>query len=89
MTVAPHPSGSWRELAARESAGISVTLLWSPTTNRLAVTVAHASNGDSFELLVEPGERPLDVFNHPFAHAAARGLDWRVDAQDREVTVDA
>jgi hypothetical protein len=62
------------ELASRESNGITVTLFWSRSTNLATVTVADAPNDDYFELVLDEHERALDVFHHPFAHAAARGL---------------
>ncbi len=62
-----------RELDHRNSNGIDVTLSWSPATDTLYVTVLDEA-GDPFELVVEPHEA-LDVFHHPFAHAAFRGLD--------------
>jgi hypothetical protein len=58
-----------RELAARESDGIHVLLLWHPPENRLTVSVDDARLGDRFQLAVAP-DRALDVFYHPFAHAA-------------------
>ncbi len=58
-----------RELAARESDGIHVLLLWHPRENTLTVSVEDARLGDRFQLAVAP-ERALDVFNHPFAYAA-------------------
>jgi hypothetical protein len=58
-----------RELAARESDGIHVSLLWHPPENRLTVSVEDARHGDRFQLAVEPA-RALDVFYHPFAYAA-------------------
>jgi hypothetical protein len=62
------------ELASRESNGLTVTLFWSRSTNLVTVTVADAPNDDYFELVLGEHERALDVFHHPFAHAAARGL---------------
>jgi hypothetical protein len=80
---------TWRtELAARESNGVAVRLFWSRSTNLLTVTVSDASNGDYFELLLEEHERPLDVFHHPFAHAAARGLEFRPQRSESEFIVD-
>lgn len=80
---------TWRtELAARESNGVAVRLFWSRSTNLLTVTVSDASNGDYFELVLEEDERPLDVFHHPFAHAAARGLEFRPPTIESELTVD-
>jgi hypothetical protein len=65
------------ELALRESNGITVTLLWSRSTNLVTVAVDDAANGDYFELVLDEHERALDVFDHPFAHAAARGIEFR------------
>jgi hypothetical protein len=58
-----------RELAARESDGIHVLLLWHATDNTLTVSVEDARLGDRFQLAVAP-DRALDAFYHPFAHAA-------------------
>jgi hypothetical protein len=58
-----------RELAARESDGIHVLLLWHPVENGLTVSVEDARVGDRFELAVAP-DRALDAFYHPFAYAA-------------------
>ena len=58
-----------RELAARESDGIHVLLLWHPHANALTVSVEDARLGDCFQLLVAP-DRALDAFYHPFAYAA-------------------
>jgi hypothetical protein len=58
-----------RELAARESDGIHVSLLWHPPENALSVSVEDARLGDRFQLAVEP-DRALDAFYHPFAYAA-------------------
>jgi hypothetical protein len=76
----------WRtELASRESNGITVRLFWSRSTNLVTVTVADAANDDCFELVLDKNERALDVFNHPFAHAAARGLDVGTGRPEPEV----
>jgi hypothetical protein len=61
-----------RELDFRVSDGISVFLLWSPSTDRVTVAVEDAKTGDAFEVPVGPGERALEVFRHPYAYAAAR-----------------
>ena len=58
-----------RELAARESDGIHVLLLWHPDENGLTVSVEDARAGDRFELAVAL-DRALDAFYHPFAYAA-------------------
>jgi hypothetical protein len=58
-----------RELAARDSDGIHVLLLWHPRENSLTVSVDDARVGDRFQLDVAP-DRALDAFYHPFAYAA-------------------
>jgi hypothetical protein len=58
-----------RELAARESDGINVVLLWNPRENALTVEVEDARIGDDFQFAVAP-ERALDAFYHPYAYAA-------------------
>ena len=58
-----------RELAACESDGLHVALLWHPGENALTVTVEDERVGDRFQLAVAP-DRALDAFNHPFAYAA-------------------
>ena len=60
---------SARELAARESEGISVRLLWHPFENAVTVSVEDARVGDRFDLAIAP-DRALDAFYHPFAYAA-------------------
>jgi hypothetical protein len=80
----------WRtELMSRESNGITVTLLWSRSTNLVTVTVADAANDDYFELVLDEHERAMDVFHHPFAHAAARGLELPTERPEREALRDA
>jgi hypothetical protein len=82
--------GTWRtELASRESNGITVRLLWSRSTNLVTVAVADAGTGDYFELVLDEDERALDVFHHPYAHAAARGLQFRAPGLEPEVLLDA
>jgi hypothetical protein len=65
------------ELASRETNGITVSLLWSRSTNLVTVVVDDAANDDHFELILDQHDRALDVFHHPLAHAAARGIEFR------------
>ena len=58
-----------RELAARDSDGVHVVLLWHPHENAVSVSVEDARAGDSFQLRVA-SDRALDAFYHPFAYAA-------------------
>lgn len=58
-----------RELAARESDGLHVLLLWDPSDDALTVSVEDSRVGDRFQLAVAP-DHALDAFYHPFAYAA-------------------
>ena len=81
---------SWRtELASRENNGITVRLLWSRATGLVTVAVADAANDEYFELVLDEHEPALDVFHHPFAHAAARGLEFGTRRPELEVMLDA
>ena len=62
------------ELATRDAHGLRVRLLWTKALDRLTVAVEEVS-GNAFELAVGQA-RPLDVFNHPYAYAAARGVAY-------------
>jgi hypothetical protein len=65
--------GSYEELASRENNGIHVSLMWSRAGNDLKVGVYDSATDCEFELPV--GDlAPLDVFYHPFAHAAFQGV---------------
>jgi hypothetical protein len=65
-----HPSTPRsRELAARESDGIQVQLLWDPIADAVTVAVEDHRQGGRFHLAVAR-ERALDAFYHPFAYAA-------------------
>jgi hypothetical protein len=73
------PAGPARVvLAKRKNAGIQVTLLWAEDTNAVAVLVRDDGNDDQFELSVEPGANALQIFEHPYAYAAWRGVDYRL-----------
>ena len=61
-------------LELRRSGTTEVALFWSKRTGRAAVAVEDEATGDHFELLVNAGDDPLDLFNHPYAYAAARHL---------------
>jgi hypothetical protein len=74
---------------SRESSGITVRLLWSRVTNLVTVAVADATSDDYFELVLDEHEPALEVFNHPFAHAAARGLEFRTRRPEPEMLREA
>lgn len=67
-----------RELDQRSNDGIDVTLLWSPQTNRVWISVVDEKRGDSFEHDVHPA-LALDAFHHPYAYAD-RGSEFELAA---------
>ena len=79
----------FEELLSRESNGISVSLLWSRVDDGLTVCVYDARDDSVLEVPVGSAS-PLDVFHHPFAYAAHRGLLAEPVAgefEDREATL--
>jgi hypothetical protein len=64
-----HTTHTLRELDQRVSDGIDVRLLWRPHDDRALVSVSDARTGGSFTIEVREGQRPLDVFHHPYAYA--------------------
>jgi len=70
------------ELAQRESDGICVLLLWDRRRDTLSVLVRDERRGEAFALEVEEGENALDLFYHPFAYAAFRGLEYGLPLAD-------
>jgi hypothetical protein len=66
---------SFRELAHRANDGLEVVLFWHERTDELTVMVSDERTGAYFELAADPA-RALDVFDHPYAYAAARGLPY-------------
>ena len=61
------------ELAQRETDGITVTLFWNRENDRLTVTVRDLHTGAALDLNAKR-QNALDVFHHPYAYAARRGL---------------
>ena len=68
-------SSHTRELDYRATDGVEVALLWYPSNDVVSVQVVDAKAGEAFELVLDEHDRPLDVFHHPYAYAAMRGLD--------------
>jgi hypothetical protein len=66
MTV---PTDLIRELDHRSNDSIDVRLLWREHDGRVLVSVSDTKTGEEFTIEVREGERPLDVFHHPFAYA--------------------
>ena len=65
-------------LASRRNVGILVSLLWASDTNSVAVVVRDDSTDDEFEVPVEANVNPMSVYEHPYAYAAWRGIDYRL-----------
>jgi hypothetical protein len=65
------PAPMEKELAQRDSDGISVTLVWHSVTGRLTVSVSDWRSGDAFDIDAD-AQNALDVFRHPYAYAAGR-----------------
>jgi hypothetical protein len=71
------PAGHARVvLAERKNAGVQVTLLWAEDTNAVAVLVRDDGADDQFEVSVEPDGNALDAYEHPYAYAAWRGVEY-------------
>ena len=64
-----------KELAYRATDGLEVALLWRESASSVSVAVSDSRTGEAFELAVGNNDNTLDVFNHPYAHAAYRGVE--------------
>jgi hypothetical protein len=74
-----------RELDHRTADGIEVALLWHTGRDFLSVVVSDAKRGGAFELVLDERDDALDVFHHPYAYAAQRGLELDGAAFDEEL----
>ncbi len=83
LTRAMNETETLRELDHRTNDRIDVYLLWREHDNQVVVAVADEKTGDRFTLQVRPGERPLDVFNHPYAYAAWHGVEVSAEPKRR------
>jgi hypothetical protein len=85
----PHHPGQAppRELAFRAINGLEVTLLWNAEEDRLTVSVYDPTLPELFEVPA-PSDRALDVFYHPYAYAAKRGIEYGTSAIEIEDTAD-
>jgi len=84
MTSATIPTCT-RELDHRNADGVDVTLLWHMTGDFLSVVVSDDRIGQTFELVLDDRDNAMDVFNHPYAHAAYRGLEFDVVSRQEEL----
>jgi hypothetical protein len=75
MLVTDATDNGFRELARRSHDCVEVVLFWHDRSGELTVCVSDERSGAYFELAAEP-DRALDVFEHPFAYAAFRGVPY-------------
>ena len=61
-------------LALRRSGTADIALFWSRRTHRAAIAVEDEATGERFELLVGPGDNPLELFEHPYSYPSSRRL---------------
>lgn len=74
-TRGPIARACTRELARRNTGAVEIALIWHIVTDSLSVSVKDAGNGNEFELVVDATEA-MDVFHHPYAYAASRGVEY-------------
>jgi hypothetical protein len=60
---------SIRELDSRVGDGLHVRLWWDERDGSVWVSVLDTRSQDALRIEVSPGQRPTDVFQHPFAYA--------------------
>jgi len=84
MTTAMTPNDT-RELDQRTADGVEVALLWHASRDFLSVVVSDTRIGEAFELVLDERDNALDVFNHPYAYAAYRGLEFGVVSREDEL----
>lgn len=74
-----------RELAFRSNDGIDVALYWHTATDLLSVVVDDSRTDERFELVLDHDDPAMDVFHHPFAYAAHRGLEFGLVSREEEL----
>ena len=74
-----------RELDYRTADGVEVALLWHASANFLSVVVSDTRIGEFFEVVLDERDDAMDVFHHPYAYAAHRGLEFSVASGEKEL----
>jgi hypothetical protein len=74
-----------RELDYRTANGVEVALLWHASGDFLSVLVSDARIGETFELVLDERDDAMDVFHHPYAYAAHRGLEFSAVSGEEEL----
>ena len=62
-----------------------MALLWHTANDLLSVVVSDHRANECFELVLDRDDRAMDVFHHPFAYAAHRGLEVGDQAREGEL----
>jgi hypothetical protein len=75
MTRTDHIDSTEKELDCRTSDGIEVSLLWTSGAKHVIVEVVDSKTGAAFRLEVAATEA-FDAFQHPYAYAAFRGVEY-------------
>lgn len=75
MSCTAHIDELERELDFRANDGLEVALVWRAGDQRLIVEVVDTKAAGGFRLEVFPTEA-LDAFQHPYAYAAFRGVEY-------------
>lgn len=76
--MAPETDAKWVVLASRADGDIRVTLVWMADSNTVAALLRDANADEDMASLVEPETNPVDVYEHPYAYAAWRGVNYRI-----------
>jgi hypothetical protein len=71
-----------KDLAYRATDGLEVALLWDASASSASVAVSDFRTGEAFELAVRNEDNAFDVFHHPYAYAAHRGVDFGVHTSE-------
>jgi hypothetical protein len=79
MSLAEPTQRRQRELSYRANGGIEVVLFWDELTEAVTVSVSDTNLGAYFELPADPAHA-LDVFEHPYAHAAFMGIPYEEES---------
>lgn len=77
------------ERSSRSDHGVDVALLWRRCDNTAIVAVVDHHNGEAFLLDVHEKDNALDMFHHPYAYAARRGIDPGRPAHGQDLRIAA
>src|SRR3954462_15433455 len=70
-----------RELNHRTIDGLDIRMLWDPGSNLITITVNDSRTGESFEVEVGPGVRPMGLYMLTIASSMTRELSYQALAE--------